>query len=293
MKFKFSFFFFSLLALSSLSNPSAGGSASIPSVVGQIRAIETHEGETLMEIARRTGFGYENVANANPTIDPWIPEPETVVILPGLTVLPYGVKPGLTINLAELRLFHVFGRERVYQVRSYPLGIGREGRSTPEGQYQVSTKRVNPTWRVPEGLREIDPSLPLLVRPGPDNPLGKYWMGLSISGYGIHGTNRPFGVGRRVSYGCLRMYPEQVAELYPMVAIGTSVHIVYQPVKAGWSGDNLFLEVHPDHLDKKPDLFQEAMHVISKTGVPKQIDYHQIQELVRQQTGIPQIIGSR
>ena len=293
MKFKFFRCFLLLLACCLISNPSASLSAAIPSVVGQIRTIDTSEGETLMDIARQTGFGYENVANANPTIDPWIPEPESVVILPGLTVLPHGVKPGLTINLAELRLFHVFGKGTAYQVRSYPLGIGREGRSTPVGEFRVSTKRVNPTWRVPKGLREIDPSLPPLVRPGPDNPLGKHWLGLSISGYGIHGTNRPFGVGRRVSYGCMRMYPEQVAELYPMVAIGTSVHIVYQPVKAGWSGDNLFLEVHPDHLDKKTDLFQEAMQVISKTGVPKEIDYRQIQELVNQQTGIPQIIGSR
>ncbi|MDX1269337.1 MAG: L,D-transpeptidase family protein [Oceanisphaera sp.] len=183
-----------------------------------------------MEVARRTGLGFENLANANPDIDPWLPPQGTKLMLPTQTILPAGAGRGLTINLAEMRLYAFLPQSS--EILVYPLGIGREGRNTPEGTFKVINKKVNPIWRVPAGLREEDPSLPRLVHPGPDNPLGSYWLGLTAPGYGIHGTNRPFGVGRKVSYGCLRMYPEHIEALFPMVAPGTPVRIVYQPAKA-------------------------------------------------------------
>jgi L,D-transpeptidase ErfK/SrfK len=245
-------------------------------------------------VARREGFGYEGVANSNRSIDPWHPGSGTKIILPGRAIVPYGAGPGLTINLAELRLFHLIERDDGrYRVDLYPLGIGREGRSTPEGVFRINVKKQGPHWRVPEWLREQDPGLPRFMAPGPNNPLGDYWLGLSAPGYGIHGTNRPFGVGRRVSSGCIRMYPHDIARLYARVDTGTPVSISYQPIKATGNGDNLLLEVHPDYLGRFDDLFQHALHVISKTGWPGLVNYSQVQEVVRKQGGLPEIVGIR
>lgn len=247
-----------------------------------------------MEVARREGFGYEVVANSNRSVDPWHPGSGAKIILPGRAIVPYGARAGLTINLAELRLFHITPREDDhYRVDIYPLGIGREGRSTPEGVYRIQVKKQHPYWRVPDWLRAQDSSLPQVMAPGPNNPLGDYWLGLSAPGYGIHGTNRAFGVGRRVSSGCLRMYPHDIATLYARVATGTPVSISYQPVKATGDGDSLLLEVHPDYLGRFGDLFQHALQVISKTGWSGMVDYAQIKDAVGQQAGVPVIVGFR
>lgn len=265
----------------------------IPVVAGEIRTTRIIGDETLMEVASREGFGFEVVANSNQQIDPWKPGSGTEIILPGEAILPYGVRPGLAINLAELRLFHIMDtNEGGYRVDIYPLGIGREGRETPEGQYHIIVKKKHPDWRVPDGLRIQDSTLPRVMPAGPQNPLGDYWLGLSAPGYGVHGTNRPFGVGRRVSYGCLRMYPQDIATLFAQIESGTPVLISYQPIKAAWSGSYLLLEVHPDYLERFSNPFQNALTVISKTGWPGDIDYAQVRDVISAQRSLPEIIGS-
>jgi len=265
-----------------------------PAIFGKIRTTIVAGNETLMEVARREGFGYDVVVNSNKSVDPWLPGNGTEVILPGKVIVPYGARPGLTINLAELRLFLILERkDRSYQVGVYPLGIGREGRSTPEGVFRIKDKQQHPYWRVPEWLRQEDPSLPQVMSPGPNNPLGDYWLGLSAPGYGIHGTNQPFGVGRRVSSGCMRMYPHDIAALYTRVETGTPVTISYQPIKATSNGNNLLLEVHPDYLGRFSNPFQHALQVIAKTGWPDLVNYSQVRDVVRTQRGIPEIVGVR
>jgi L,D-transpeptidase ErfK/SrfK len=266
----------------------------IPVVAGEIRTTRATESETLMEIARREGLGYEVVANSNRQLDPWNPGSGAEVILPGKTIMPYGGKPGLHINLAELRLFHLIDlQDGNYVLNVYPLGIGRKGRETPLGQFHIIVKKKSPQWLVPEGLRVQDPTLPQVMPSGPQNPLGDYWLGLSASGYGIHGTNRPFGVGRRVSYGCIRLYPQDISTLYDQVEIGTPVQISYQPIKAAINDHNLLLEVHPDYMSLFDDPFQHALNVISKTGWPGGIDYSKVRDVVEEQKGMPEIIGHR
>jgi L,D-transpeptidase ErfK/SrfK len=285
-----------VFALSTFSHASSviEPKSKFPKISGEIRTTITTGNETLMEVARREGFGYEMLANSNRFVDPWNPKSGTKIILPGKVIVPYGSKTGLTINLAELRLFHIMNlKDGNYQINIYPLGIGREGRWTPEGNFRIIVKKEHPQWQVPIGLRKQDPSLPQVMSTGPLNPLGDYWLGLSEIGYGIHGTNQPFGVGRRVSYGCMRMYPQDIVTLYAQVEIGTPVRINYQPVKATSNGDNLLLEVHPDYLGRFGDLFQHALNMISKTGWSGMVDYAKVQDVVRAQGSIPEIIGHR
>jgi len=128
---------------------------------------------------------------------------------------------------------------------SYPIAIGREGRNTPLGTTQVVRKTENPTWYPPASIRAEKPELPPVVPPGPDNPLGAYALYLGWPAYLIHGTNKPWGIGRQASAGCIRMYPEDIERLFARVPVGTTVTVVNQPVKIAWIGDELFVEVHP------------------------------------------------
>jgi len=201
-------------------------------------------GETLMEIARRAGIGFDNLLRANPGINPWKPPVRQRLLLPKAVLAPDLIRPGITINLAELRLYLVWDEGGARKVRVYPVGIGREGWATPVGEYRVSVVIDNPDWTPPASLRLEKPELPGRVPPGPDNPLGSRWIGLTAEGVGIHGSNQPYGVGRRVSHGCIRLYPEDILDLAGRVKPGTPVRIVDQPVKQILLDGRLYLEVH-------------------------------------------------
>ncbi|HKI51947.1 MAG TPA: L,D-transpeptidase family protein [Geothermobacteraceae bacterium] len=201
-------------------------------------------GETLMEIARRAGIGFDNLLRANPGIDPWKPATGQRLLLPKAVLAPELIRPGITINLAELRLYLVWDEGDARKVRVYPVGIGREGWATPVGEYRVSVVIDNPDWTPPASLRLEKPELPGRVPAGPDNPLGSRWIGLTAEGVGIHGSNQPYGVGRRVSHGCIRLYPEDILDLAGRVKPGTPVRIVDQPLKQRLFAGRLYLEAH-------------------------------------------------
>ena len=212
-------------------------------------ATARHE-DTLSDIARRYDLGYEEIVAANPGMDPWLPGEGARVVLPTQFVLPDAPREGLVLNLAAMRLFY-YPRpvaDEPPRVITHPIGIGREGWRTPQGVSHITEKIVQPTWTVPASVRREhankgDP-LPPVVPPGPDNPLGAFAMRLSIPSYLIHGTNQPWGVGLRVSHGCVRLYPEDIARLFPEVPEGTRVTIVNQPYVAGWRNGQLYLEAH-------------------------------------------------
>ncbi|QBQ53282.1 L,D-transpeptidase family protein [Nitrosococcus wardiae] len=220
------------------------------SVVGRNFIVPAKASETLLDIARRYDVGYREIKAANPNIDPWLPKEGSPVVVPTQYVLPQAPRRGIVINLAEMRLYY-FPESQLGQpgvVVTHPIGIGREGWSTPLGKTSVISKKKNPTWIPPESIRAEhkangDP-LPKVVPPGPDNPLGKFALRLGMPGYLIHGTNRPWGVGMRVSHGCIRLYPEDIASLFAQVKVGVSVNIVYQPFKAGIKDTILYLEAH-------------------------------------------------
>ncbi len=244
-------------------------------------------GEDLIDLARRAGVGYRNLVTANPGIDPWQPEPGREIIIPHGVIMPVEAGPGITINLAELRLYLVWQENGQRQVRFYPIGIGREGRDTPPGQYLVANRAQHPSWSPPPSIRAERPDLPPIVPPGPNNPLGEYWIGLNDQRIGIHGTNKPYGVGRRVSSGCIRLYPEDIADLYSRVRVGMPVRIIEQPIKVGQRNGEVFLEVHPGVPAHNQAWLQEVLWQKAKIAPGARLDLPTVQRALKEQRGIP------
>lgn len=219
-------------------------------VIGAVTSIAARAEDTLLDIARRHGLGYEDIVRANPGVDPWLPGEGTRVVLPTRYVLPPGPRRGVVLNLPEYRMYYypqpAAGERAV--VMTYPMSIGRMDWATPLGETRIVSKVENPVWYPPDSVRKEHAAdgrpLPSVVPPGPDNPLGNFKMRLSLPGYLIHGTNRPAGVGMRVTHGCIRMFPEDIEFLFDQVKVDTPVRIINVPVKLGWDGDRLMMEAH-------------------------------------------------
>lgn len=256
------------------------------SIVGRAVKYEVREGESLIEIARRFDLGYNQITDANPGVDPFVPGTGWTIYIPTSWVLPE-VKPnynGIVINLPEKRLYYFFRKGKRRFVMTFPIGIGDEGKETPMRNFRVIEKVKGPSWHVPESVRKEKPWLPKVVKAGPGNPLGSHALRLSSGDILIHGTNRPWGIGRDVSHGCIRLYPEDIPELYSSVPEGTRVTIVSNPVKVGVSGRRIFVEVHPDGLE---DIQHEALRVLKGRGLFKRIDTKRLDIALRDRKGVP------
>ncbi|NPA48576.1 MAG: L,D-transpeptidase family protein [Thermodesulfobacteria bacterium] len=263
-------------------------------VVGKLKWHVVSEGETLLDIARWYNLGYNQIVLANPDVDPWIPPVGKKVLIPSQYVLPE-IKNSLVVNLAEMRLYFFRkegGRNIVYTA---PIGVGAEGKLTELGVYSIVRKKKNPTWYVPKSIREEDPTLPPVVPPGPENPLGKYALYLSRGAYAIHGTNKPWGIGRRVSHGCIRMYPEDIEALYPLVPLGTPVFIIYQPYKLGIKGDKVFLQAFPDFEKKISQAWEEVLRLVRKleleSGQKIRLYWMKAKDILKKPNGVPSLVG--
>jgi len=237
------------------------GAASFPlppagqRVVGALEQVAVKPGETLLDIARRHDVGLNEITAANPGVDPWLPKAGTRLVIPNRYILPDAPREGIVVNLPEMRLYYYPPPTpgEAPRVITHPLGIGAEGKTLPLGTTRIIEKIKDPTWYVPKSIQEEAKTkghpLPDAVPPGPDDPLGKFAMRLGWPSYLIHGTNHPYGIGMRVSHGCLRMFPEDIESLFRQVAVNTPVRIVDQPFKAGWEGGKLYLEAHAQLAD--------------------------------------------
>lgn len=234
-----------ILALFSLllfSSQYAQAAYDLPYIGDQIE-YETEYEDTFVHLARDYNLGFTEMRAANPYVDPWLPGDNVDIILPTRHILPNTKREGIVINLAEMRLF--FYPEDGSEPKSFPIGVGREGLATPIGVTKIVRKKDGPTWTPTPRMRKEDPELKPYYPPGPDNPLGTHALYLGWPTYAIHGTNRPFGIGRRISSGCIRMYPEKITELFEIAPIGMRVEVVNQPVKLAWIDNILYLEAHP------------------------------------------------
>lgn len=267
-------------------------------IVGTMDLITAKGEDTLLDIARDYGIGYTEIVKANPSVDRWLPGEGTPVVIPSRYILPDTPRKGLVLNLPEMRIYY-YPRVKKGQkptVITYPVGIGRQNWQTPRGKTSIIQKVKNPTWIPPASIRaehaaKGDP-IPAVFPAGPDNPLGTRKMRLGIPGYLIHGTNKPYGVGMRVSHGCVRMRKEDVEALYDIVPMGETVRIINQPLKIGHFADSLYLEFHsPLEEDglSFDDNYRNALNTANKKlnlhnlGISNDV----IKAVVKEESGLP------
>ncbi len=252
-------------------------------VIGAPRWYTIVDKDTLLDIARRNGLGYNSLDLLFPKMDAWIPPKGKRIFLPTMWVLPPSQHYQLVINIPELRLY--FFDKTNGTVQTYPIGIGDEGWESPLGSWSITEKRPNPSWYVPASLQEKYGMA--VMPPGPENPLGEFMMKFSAGAYGVHGTAMPWGVGRLVSHGCIRCYPEHIRILYPQVPIGTKLEVIYEPVKFGLKNGQVFIEAHPDVYKKIPDYAKYALDKLAVCPFKHQVDQKKFFLALTLQNGVP------
>jgi L,D-transpeptidase ErfK/SrfK len=264
-------------------------------MVGTLAAVDTRPNDTLSDIARHYGLGFNDIAIANKGIKPWTPQPGSRVLLPLEFIVPDTPRKDIVLNLANMRLFY-YPKKAPNTLYTFPVGIGRQGWSSPIGVTSIVDKQANPVWHVPPSIQrehaEKGDILPQNVRSGPDNPLGYYAMRLGFPSYLIHGTNKPYGIGMQISHGCIQLYPEDIETLFNKVAVGTKVRIVHQPYLAAWQQDALYIEAH-EPLDKwaasKAKLKKQFLKKLKTLTANKnaEIDWERVEQVIQRADGIP------
>lgn len=274
-------------------------------LVGEQQSTLARHEDTLIDIAREHGLGYEEILNANPGVDPWLPGADVPIELAKHRILPMAARDGIVINLPEHRLYYFPSakEDEPPEVWSYPVSIGKMDWHTPLGTTKIVQKVKNPNWYPPQSVRDEHARkgdiLPAVVPAGPNNPLGLFAMRLGIPGgaYLIHGTNRPAGVGMQVTHGCMRLYPEDIEELFGMVPVDTRVTIVNQPFKLGWQDGRLWVEVHPalkEDVVEPPtltDLTRLVVEATRETLVP--VDWSAVQRAFGESRGVPVAVSQK
>jgi L,D-transpeptidase ErfK/SrfK len=279
-------------------------SSSADNVIGRLYTTTVLPGETLLDIARRHDMGYDQIIASNPRQDRWLPTPGSSVLIPALYILPNAPRRGIVLNLAELRLY--FYPPHGKTVHTFPISAGDIAWRTPLGVTSITAKQRDPAWYPPQSIiqeHELEGEhLPNAVAPGdPLNPLGRYALRLGVPKYLIHGTDesRSFGIGMRVSHGCIRMYPEDIEKLFELVAVGTSVRIIHQPVKLGSRGGQFFLEAHNQDKDpfdtpwpyESPSL-EDVFAMISSVGISAdRYEPGDVADVWQRGDGVPREIG--
>ena len=270
-------------------------------IVGENITVTARHEDTFVALARLYDLGFEELVSANPGVDPWLPGEGTRIVLPTQFVLPNAPRSGIVINLPELRLYY-FPDGEEGRVITHPISIGRMDWGTPLGLTTIQSKATNPTWYPPQSIRDEHEAdnrpLPAVVPPGPDNPLGAHALRLSLPGYLIHGTNKPSGVGMRVTHGCIRMFPEDIEALFDTVPVGTAVRIVNQPVKLGHDGSALYVEAHaplPDRLSEESSALTEltrAFVAFAEEGQGEGFDWDLAEQVAMTSRGVVELISA-
>ncbi len=260
-----------------------GVDANAITVVGTPQSHHIVRYENFYQIARQYDLGFWELAKFHRSLDHFFLPWETDIVIPTQWVLPETANPpGYLINVAELRGYRFFPEKN--EVRTFPIGIGVLDYKTPIGQsFRVQSRVANPSWRIPQGIRHKYNVA--VMPPGEDNPVGSHWLGLSH--YGLHGTHAPMGVGRLVSHGCIRHYPEDIKQLYDITPVGTSVLLIYEPVKFGYLKGRIFVEIHEDIYFKVGDMLTYALKKLEAKGLASRINWPRFLKAVEEQSGAP------
>ena len=273
-----------LLALLLAAPPSAVDPSGGDEVIGDVSAHQIARGESLIELARQYDLGFNEIAAANPGLDPFVPRVGAAAVIPTAWILPRASAPGIVVvNLSEMRLYFEANARPPF---TFPIGVAMDADATPLGMLTIVEKAVDPTWYPTAAMLQEVPTLSAVVPPGPDNPLGSHALRLSSRTILIHGTNRPFGVGRRVSHGCMRLYPEDIPQLFRLVKIGTPVLIVREPVKVGLRQGRVYVEVHEDE-SFVTDPLDDSVRLLLARAVLNLVDAGKLVRAVREHTGLP------
>jgi L,D-transpeptidase ErfK/SrfK len=280
-------------------------------VIGEVKKVkfDRQQFKTIHDYGMKYQVGYLEFKRTNPKVDleslPIMGE----LVVPTFYILPDAPREGLVINLPELRMY--FYPPNSNKVITYPVGIGRDGNNTPVAVTEILEKIKDPHWSPPKSARDLafrqGVLLPKLVWHGSLNPMGNYAIRLAVVVMGangvkaqtilIHGNNNPSGVGKRLSAGCVRMFNDDVAELFKLTKVGTKVTIVDQPVKAGWKGDELYLEIHyPVDTENHPShesMLEKVAQVLTKKIAQRsvEIDWSKVMLALRQKDGLPKQVG--
>ncbi|OGT31462.1 MAG: hypothetical protein A3E87_03805 [Gammaproteobacteria bacterium RIFCSPHIGHO2_12_FULL_35_23] len=264
-------------------------------VVGQPQVVQVGM-NNYVSLMEQYDVGYYELVEANPGSNIEQLRSSDNIVVPTSFILPNVDRQGIVINIAEMRMYFYPAGQNI--VLTYPVGIGKSGWNTPIGKTQIVDKMPDPQWQPTPAVRadflnKYGYPLPQYVMPGPDNPLGPYAIRLAWLTYLIHGTNNPAGVGQRSSAGCIRMLNPDVTQLYSMINVGTPVHVVYQPCKAGWQGNVLYLEAHLPVSGYKGQSYKTVIKTAMKerTGTIK-IDWKKANQIAKLGLGIPEEVGT-
>jgi len=252
-------------------------------VVGSVQHYRIKKGDDLLELARHYGLGYSEIGVMYRQWDPFLPPVGAEMTIPTMWIVPNNRGNQIIVNTGAMRLYYYVNKNT--QVYTFPIGMGVLDFKTPQGKFRVIEKKVNPAWHIPKSLQAKYGMA--VMPPGEDNPLGEYKLTLSWGDYGIHGTAMPLGVGRMVSHGCTRMYPEHIKKLFPMVPVGTSVEYVYEPALIGFRQSRIYLSVHEDVYFKIPSMILHVLNLIEQRGLADQVDMRKVMQTVEEHYGNP------
>jgi L,D-transpeptidase ErfK/SrfK len=268
-------------------------------LIGDIKYNTIGANDTVVTLAQRYDIGFNAIENANPDTD--MSKAFTLgapVKIPTQHLLPNQTRKGIVINLPEMRMYYfVDGTDEVY---TYPIGIGKIGKTIPIRNTEITRKKEDPSWIPPQDIREFNLKqgivLPRVMPPGPDNPLGPYAIYMGIPTYLIHSTIFPESVGKRASFGCIRMFESDIKDFFPSIKGGIPVVIVNSPVKVGWQNDQLFMEAHQpleEHSSASDASLPGIVHTISNYSKADStlIDWQLVSYISEKRDGIPHDIG--
>jgi len=252
-------------------------------VVGALQHHVIQKGEDLLEIARDYGLGYNAIGVMHRSWDPFLPPVGTEIVIPTLWIVPDPRGRDLIVNTGAMRLYYF--TNKTTKVYTFPIGMGVLDFKTPSGAFKVVQKKVKPAWHIPKSLQAKYGMA--VMPPGPENPLGDFKLTLSWGDYGIHGTAMPWGVGRLVSHGCTRMYPEHIKKLFPLVPVGTTVEYIYEPALVGFRDGRVYLSVHEDYYYRIRSMIFHVLSLLESNGLTGMVNMQRVMQTVEEHTGMP------